>query len=335
MPTASARPDATIPLGVVEVDDPRRADQRDVELRPRRQLGRDRVLGHGRGRGNVCGAPVGRGVAERHRDEVDEPGRAETLRDRRALAAPGGVGSHLVGGQAHTDGDPAPNLGADRLQHLHREAQPRVEAPAVLVAAQVRARTEELRREVAVRHRDLDAVDPAAVGVCRGGGVPRDDLADLGAGQRARLGVEARARDGGRRDRGRARRAAELLAPTVEELDEELCTVAPHRAGDALVAVDDGGQVAAEGVRRQQSGRVDGRGFEEDRADAAGRARGVVGDEVLSGEVVVDERRLMRRRDHAVGERDRANPQRGQQRGVGRHARYSLRATSRSGRTGP
>jgi hypothetical protein len=67
--------------------------------------------------------------------------------------------------------------------------------------------------------------------------------------------------------------------------------VLAQRAGQAFVAGDDSRQEAAERVGPQEPARVDGRGLEEDRPDAAARAGGVVGDEVVRRQVVADEAR--------------------------------------------
>jgi hypothetical protein len=58
----------------------------------------------------------------------------------------------------------------------------------------------------------------------------------------------------------------------MEELDEQLRPVLVHHSGELLVALDDRGQEAAEGVRGQQATRVDRGRLDEDPADAP-RAR--------------------------------------------------------------
>ena len=85
----------------------------------------------------------------------------------------------------------------------------------------LRSRREELRRQVAVRRRDLDAVQPGLGRVRSRLRVAGDDGRDFVAGEGARLDVEAQARHGRRCERRRARRARDLLPATMEQLDEE------------------------------------------------------------------------------------------------------------------
>jgi hypothetical protein len=99
----------------------------------------------------------------------------------------------------------------------------------------------------------------------------------------------------------------------VEELDEEARAVRSDGLGDAGELRDDLLRVAGEGVRREQSRRVDGGRLEDDQPGSAAGARLVVGDEVVGGEMIVDERRLVRGRDDAVGELDRPDAERAEE----------------------
>jgi hypothetical protein len=94
----------------------------------------------------------------------------------------------------------------------------------------------------------------------------------------------------------------------VEELHEEMCSMRPHGSRDPSVAFHDLGEISAERVCGQQPAGVDRRRLEHDQADAAAGTRLVVGDEVVVRQVVVDERRLMRRRDDPVRKLDRPDP---------------------------
>lgn len=106
---------------------------------------------------------------------------------------------------------------------------------------------------------------------------------------------------------------AELLATAVKQLHEPLRPVGLHFRRQSLIAADDAREIAAERVRREQSRGVHRRGLEEDRAHAAAGARLVVGDEIVHRQVVVHQRRLMRRRDHAVAQVHRPEPDRAEQ----------------------
>ena len=73
------------------------------------------------------------------------------------------------------------------------------------------------------------------------------------------------------------------------------------------------GQVAADGVRRQEARGVDGRRLDDDQPRAAGGPGAVVGDQVVGRQMVMHERRLVRRRDDAVLDRDRPELERGEE----------------------
>jgi hypothetical protein len=271
-------------------------------------------------------------VPERRRHEVDPAVVAQRARDLRALGRPHRPGRDLVRGEAHADRHAVARLGAHRGQDLAREAQARVEVAVVAVVAAIRGRSEELRGQVAVGHRDLDAVDPALATQAGARRVAGDELVDLGGGQRARLGVKARAGHRRRRDRRRPRRARDLLAPAVQQLHEQPRPVRADPLAEAAVRGRDPGQVAAERMRGEQPGRVHRGRLDEHRAGAAAGARLVVGDEVAGGQVVVDQAGLVRGRDDAIGERDRPERERLEQRGEGHRPTLPRRAAIRHAR---
>ena len=105
--------------------------------------------------------------------------------------------------------------------------------------------------------------------------------------------LEALARNRGRGDGGGPGRQVDLLAPAVEELYEETGAARMHGLGDARETLDDARVVAGHGVPGQQAARVHRRGLDADQPGAAAGSRGVVGDEVIPGQPVLDERRLM------------------------------------------
>jgi hypothetical protein len=172
------------------------------------------------------------------------------------------------------------------------------------VLAAVELRVDELLDQVPLRGQELDPVEPCFRRKLRGARVADNDLLDLRGGECPRLGAESRARHRRRRERRSTRRRRDLLPAAVQELDEEPRAVRLHRSGHTPVACDDRGEVAAEGVRGQEPGRVHRCRFEHDKADAAASPRLVVGDELISRHVVVDERRLVRGRDDPVPQLD-------------------------------
>ena len=296
-------------IGCDRIDDARGGDAGERAGERPGVLG-DHVLGDGRRRHDPDRAEVGRRVADRERDVVDALGREQVADPRDALR---------VGRQPDADAE-----ARDRLAHRpdHRGEEPRPVAPGVVAA--VERRVEELLDQVAVRGGDLDPVEAALGGQLGGARMPGDDLVDLAARERARLDAEARARHRRRGERRRARGGAHLLAAAVQELHEQARPVRLHGLGDTPVARGDLGQEAAERVRREQPGRVHRCRLEHDQAGAAARAGLVVGDEVVGRQVVVDERRLVRRRDDPVLQLDRAERERAEQMleaGVNRRAR--------------
>ena len=159
-----------------------------------------------------------------------------------------------------------------------------------------------------MRRRDLDPIEPGLGRQRRDPRVPVHDRLDLLPGQRPRLDVEAEARDRGRREGGLARRTGDLLPTAVKELDEQTRAVPLNGLGDAREAGERFLPVAGERVRRRAG--PDGStavGLEDDQPRAAASASLVVGDEVLGRKVLVDERRLVGRRDDPVLKLDRAD----------------------------
>ena len=285
------------------IDDARRRDQGRADLERRGEAG-DRALLDGRRRDDSRRTAVRGRVAQCDREVVDEPG--ELGRDR-----DGGFG---IGREPHAEREPRRR----RPHGFHdRDEKPRSGRP--LVLTQVEARREELGKQVVVRGRELDAVQAALGGQLGRARVPGDDLVDLPGGQRAWLDVEALARDRRRRDRGRPRRAGDQLPAAVEELDEEPGPVRAHRVDYAPIAGGDLRHVARQRVGGEEAGLVHGGRLEDDHSGAARRARLVVGDELVGGQVVVDESGLVRSRDDPVAQLDGAERKRAQEVGELRH----------------
>ena len=156
----------------------------------------------------------------------------------------------------------------------------------------------------------LDAVEPS-LGRKRGGArVASNDALDVGGPRSAWLRAKPRAGNRRRRERRWPRSACDLLAPSVEDLDEDPRPVRLHGRSDSAVPVDDLGQVPTERVRGQQAALVDRRRLEDDQPDTASRAGLVIGDEVVRRQVLVDESRLMRSRDDPVRDLDRPESKR-------------------------
>jgi hypothetical protein len=261
-------------------------------------------------------------MAEHERGEVDEPGRAQVACDIGARRSVEPIGRQFVGGQPHTDGHCRAGRLAHRRQDLLGEAHPAA-IRRVLVRTPVRLRGEELGDQVAVRHRDLDAVDPTLAAVARRRRIAVGQRTQLGRRQRARLAREARRRDSRRRHRRRTGRRRDLLAAAVEQLHEQARVVLVQGVGQAAVARDDVRQESAERVRGQQAGSIDSRRLQEDRPDAAA-ARRVVGEQIGGRQVVVHRPGLVRGR-HPVAQARRPEVDRGQQHRV----RPALRTPTR------
>src|SRR5262249_56772969 len=104
---------------------------------------------------------VGGAAAADDRQEVDQARRGQAPRDlchvRRREAAAG----ELVAGEAGADDEVAADAAPGLPQHLHAEAHAVVEAAAVLVLPLVEEWRPELIDQMVVRHRELDAVEPA------------------------------------------------------------------------------------------------------------------------------------------------------------------------------
>ena len=275
---------------------------REVAIRGKRDSNvsrADRGLLERRRRHDPGGAKVGGRVAQGKREVVGATGLGERG-DR--------PGTRRVGREPHADAQTGGG-GPDGVEHRGEET--RAFAPFVL--AQVELRVEELLDEVAVGSRDLDPVQPGRRGELGATRIARDQLLDLGRAERPRLRVEARARNRRRGQRGRTRRSRDLLAPPVQELDEEPRPVRLHRGCDPPVRVGDLRQIAPERVRGEKAGRMHGGRLEHDQPDTSTCPRLVVGDEVVGRPVVVHEGRLMRGRDDPVGELHRPELERAEE----------------------
>jgi hypothetical protein len=132
-----------------------------------------------------------------------------------------------------------------------------------------------------MRGGDLHAVEPGRRGDRRALPVPRDDVLDLVALQRARLHVKARRGYRGGRDGRLPRGRHDLLTPAVEELDEQMGPVRvdrvsdPHEGGHSHI-VEDPERLVREEPRRVYGGRL-----EHDQTGTSGGPCFVVGQEVV------------------------------------------------------
>ena len=277
------------PLGVVEIDHAGGGDHRHAGQRGADGAGRlgDRVALDRRRRHDADRAHQRRGVAEREVDEVDQAVAAEAARDPRAGRRAERAGRALRRRPGGRRRRPGRRLPPDGGEHVARESQAVLQV--VLVVTEVRHRREELRAEIAVRHRHLEAVDAALAGLCGAVGEGGEQVGDVAPREGAGLDVEPRGRHGGRGDGGGPRRRRDALPSTVEQLQEQARAVRPERVADAAVDRDHGGVEAGDRVRRQETGLVHAGGLDEDRRRAAAGARLLVGQEVVGGHAVVDE----------------------------------------------
>ena len=153
------------PLGRGDVDDraSRRSPARSDRGPHERERRGDRRLGRGRRRRDPARRGDVGGVAERERGEVDQAGGAQRAGDSAHAAASSPSGASSSAASRTPTASPGP--AASRTAASTSSAKRRRVATAVGVVAPVRARREELRDQVAVRHRDLDPVDPALAAV--------------------------------------------------------------------------------------------------------------------------------------------------------------------------
>ena len=139
-------------------------------------------------------------------DDLDHVLEVEAVRDE------------LVAADAQPEDEVAADRGPDRPDHLDREAEPVLEAPAVLVGPPVHRRHPELVDEVAREGAEIGAVEPRALEAPRRGGVRLDDLGDLAAVERVGDLAVLRLGDVGGRDEGPLARPGEAAAPAVRDL---------------------------------------------------------------------------------------------------------------------
>ena len=210
-----------------------------------------------------------------------------------------------------------------RGEGLAQEPQPprRVAAPAVV--PQVRARVEELRRQVAVRRDDLDPVEPGGLQPRRGCPEPGDDLLDQRLGHRPGHDVEPLGGDRGRRPRHRERAVLRVhdLAAAVEQLPERGRPMAVDRLGQTCEARDRAVVVRGQLGRGVAGRRVDARDLDHDQPRAAARPRLLVRDEAVRDPAVGGHDRVVARRHDPVPDRRAADRHRREQGGEGRRAR--------------
>ena len=254
------------------VDDARGVEDRDLRhgrLDRRRQRDvhgvRERHVRHGAGleREGVGGAPD-------DREEVDEAGGGEPVRDLRHVVGRQAAVGELVSRDPGADHVVGADLPADLAEDLEPEAHPVLEAPAVLVRPLVEDRGPELVDQVVVGERELDPVEPALAAPPHGVPERAHEHRDLLGLELVRdLPVDA-LRDLGRREEDVPALVVRLGAPAhVGELGEDEAPVTMdglrHRAvgGDDRVVV-----VRGHVPRARRGGGVDARRAAEDRERA-------------------------------------------------------------------
>ena len=171
------------------------------------------------------------------------------------------------------------DLGADIGDHLAQEAQAAVEIAAVGIVAQIDARIQELRRQIAVAGDDFHAVQSRRLHAPGRVAVAVHDGVDHGLLQRPRHDVKAFVRNRGGRVRHAEQAAVRFgdLAAGMKQLREQHGAEAMHRLRDAAIAGD------RRIIRRHQHmigvarGFVNSRYLQHDQAHAAAGPRFLIG----------------------------------------------------------
>ena len=280
-----------------DIDHARGGDQRQP-YPERLDVREDRALRERRRWDDQRRAEIGRRLTERDAEVVDLPGEERSH-------APCGLG---VRREAHADAEPGTG-GADGSDD--REQKTGRLGPVVVPA--VERRVEELRDEVAMGGGDFDAVEAALRRTPRCLAEAVHDLLDFAAAERAWRHAKALARNRRGRESRSARRPGDLLATAVEQLHEETSAVRLYGLADPSVGGGHLGEVSRQLVRGEDSRWMGCGRLEDDQPGASARPGLVVGDEVVGGQVVVDERGLVRGRHDPVLQLDRPEPQRAEQ----------------------
>ncbi len=197
---------------------------------------------------------IGVHVAPDDVDKVDLARRDQLLRDVKPLLARKALLPVFVGDHPDADDEVRPHRAADRVEHAEDEAQPIVEAAAILVGALVGGRRPELVREMAISL-DLDAVEAGSLHALRRRGVVGDDPLDIPVLRLLREGPVGGFTDRRRREHGKPVPAAPAAGAPAEmgDLDHHrgavrvtLVAEATHPRHDLILV----GQQVTEGGRR-------------------------------------------------------------------------------------
>ena len=263
-------------------------------------------------------------------DEVDEPRRFQPPQHLQAGRRVDAAGHRLVDGHADADDEASADALTDGGEHAQPEAHAVVERPAVLVGAPVGERRPELVEQVAVGL-DLDAVHAAGLHPLGGVGVLADDAVDVPV--LGLLGHRPVSRLAQRR-RGEHGQPVVLRPPgapaEVGELDHAGGAVLVDLVGHPPDPRHDGVVVGVQVAERRRAVLGDHRRARRHRhPDAALGLLDVVQPVAIGGHAVDGVRRLVRRREHPVAQRQPLQLERGQQRIVV-HDHQSGRCQARS-----
>jgi hypothetical protein len=277
----------------------------DDHRRPHRRLDAGRQV-HERAEAVVRGGVVIPPGAERRdgpagdREVVEPPGAVEARDDLEQLVRLETLRQRVVAGDARADDEVPAHRAAHRLEDLEGEAQPVLEAPAVLVGAQVDGGAPELVGQLVGVEGEVGAVQAARLQPPTRRGVVVDHLADLG--HRQHVGDPRRELAHRRRRAAPASIEMMIAAPPARgdlaERQRAMRLDGPGgrpepRLGARLPEID-----VVRGDRGQRGRR--GRAEHHDRPAAAGRLRGVIRDQPLARRPVDGEVRAVARRDDAV-----------------------------------
>ena len=300
------------PVGLERVLEPTDPDHRQVDGGPDGTRDEQRVAGRDLHAG-LDHVQRGRGHPDRGVDVVDLPGGLDHAGHGHGVVDPRAALDELVTADAHAEGPVAADGGADGVDDLEQQAGPVGQRPAVGVGAAVGGGGEEAAHDRGVGALELDAVEPPGHAVGGDGGVAVDDLGDLVGLDRLRHLAEQRVGDGARRPHRQSGVHGGRLAAVVVDLGEDRHAVGVHGVGDPPVAVDHLGVEAVDQLLVGPVRRVGRVLLGDDEAGPAGGPGRVVGGVLLGGQAVGGVVGEVGREHDAVGHRDRAQPQRGEQ----------------------
>ena len=301
------------------IDDAARVEDRhsgDGGLDPRGQRHVDaRAEAHVRHRRGLQRVRVG--AATDDRQEIDEPGPGEALGDRGHVLGAEAARGELVARDASAHDEVRAHPPADLGEDFQAEAHPIVEAAAVLVEPLVEHRRPELVDQVVVRHRDLDAVEPAVAAAPRRFPEGPRELGDLLRLQLVGdLAMHALGDLRRRQQDVAGFRIGLGAAAEVSQLGEDEAVVPVHRIGERPVGGDDGVVVVGDLLpRRGRRGRMHARRAAEDRQRAAAPRLGfVVASQPLGGPAALGHRLGVTGRVDPVLQREAPDPGRREER---------------------